>query len=357
MVQPASSGREARKSHEGSGHKGQDGWDDHYMNGPILITGGAGSVGRSLAARCRADEHTVRVFDLPVCDFTGLEGEPGIEVVRGDITQLATVAPAVQGVSAVMHLAAILPPASERNRERTLTINVDGTINIIRAMEANAREAVLVFSSSVSTYGNTSAETPPVRVEHSQTALDIYAESKIAGERLIRQSQLPTVVLRIAGIAVPALQEPPPVWPFTAEQRLEMVHREDVVTALYKALITPAAQGKTLNIAGGPTWQTSGGQYVADHYEILGVPFDLAVFRGRDEPGWFDWYNTAESQHLLDYSTTPIPAISTHCAPKSSECWRTIADSYHPLCAALCATFLERKGRDTEYRRQDLAVV
>ena len=193
----------------------------------------------AVLTRCRADGYSVRVFDLPVCDFTGLEGEPGIEVVQGDITQMATITQAVQGVSAVMHLAAILPPASERNRERTLAINVDGTMNMIRAMEANAREAVLVFSSSVSTYGDTTSETPPVRVEHPQTALDIYAESKIASERLVRQAQLPTVVLRIAGIAVPALQEPPPVWPFTAEQRLEMVHREDVVTALYKALITP----------------------------------------------------------------------------------------------------------------------
>jgi UDP-glucose 4-epimerase len=271
------------------------------MSGPILITGGAGSVGRSLVARCRADGHTVRIFDLPICDFTGLEGEPGIEVIKGDITQMANVAQAVHGVSAVMHLAAILPPVSERNRERTLTINVDGTTNVIRAMQAHASEAVLVFSSSVSTYGDTTAETPPVRVEHPQTALDIYAESKMASERVVRQSQLPTVVLRIAGIAVPVLQEPPPVWPFTAAQRLEMVHREDVVMALYKALITPAARGKTFNIAGGATWQTSGRQYVADHYEILGVPLETASFRVQDEPGWVDWYDTAESQRLLDY--------------------------------------------------------
>src|SRR5215831_20073433 len=113
MVRSTSSGGEARQSHKGVGDQGQDGRDDYYMSGPILITGGAGSVGRSLVARCRADGHTVRVFDLPVCDFTGLEGEPGIEVVRGDITQIATVTPAVQDVSAVMHLAAILPPASE----------------------------------------------------------------------------------------------------------------------------------------------------------------------------------------------------------------------------------------------------
>jgi len=278
------------------------------MSGPILITGGAGSVGRSLVARCRADGYPVRVFDLPMCDFTGLEGEPGIEAVRGDITQMANVAQAVQGASAVMHLAAILPPLSERNRERTWSINVDGTSNIIQAMAAHASDAVLVFSSSVSTYGRTTAETPPVRVEHSQTALDIYAESKIASEQLVRQSQLPTVVLRIAGIAVPVLQEPPPVWPFTAEQRLEMVHREDVVTALYKALITPAARSKTFNIAGGATWQISGSQYVADHYEILGVPFEMASFRTQEEPGWVDWYDTAESQRLLDYQHHSYPS-------------------------------------------------
>jgi nucleoside-diphosphate-sugar epimerase len=271
------------------------------MNGPILVTGGAGSVGRRLVGLCRAEGHAVRVFDLPVCDFTGLEGEAGIEVVRGDITNVATVERAVQGVSAVLHLAAVLPPASERNRQRTLAINVQGTANILQAMERSARDAVLVFSSSVSTYGDTTAEPPPVRVDHGQTALDIYAESKIAGERLLRQASVDTVLLRIAGITVPELQEPPEVWPFTADQRLEMVHRDDVVTALYKALVTPAARGKILNIAGGPTWQTSGRQYVADQYDIIGVPLEMAVFRNADNPGWFDWYDTAESERLLHY--------------------------------------------------------
>jgi nucleoside-diphosphate-sugar epimerase len=271
------------------------------MSGPILITGGAGSVGRRLVARCRADGHAVRVFDLPVCDFTGLEGEPGIEVVAGDITDAATVERAVRGVHAVAHLAAILPPASETSRDRTFAINVQGTAHILAAMTAQARDAVLVFSSSVSTYGDTTAETPPVRVEHAQTALDLYAESKIAGERLVHEAAVDSVVLRIAGIAVPELQEPPEVWPFTAEQRLEMVHRDDVVAALYRALITPEVRHQTLNIAGGPTWQTTGRQYVADHYDILGVPAEMAVFRAEDEPGWVDWYDTEASQRLLGY--------------------------------------------------------
>jgi nucleoside-diphosphate-sugar epimerase len=278
------------------------------MNGPILITGGAGSVGRRLVARCCANGHTVRVFDLPVCDFTGLEGEANIGVITGDITNPATVEHAVQGVSAVLHLAALLPPASEATRERTFAINVQGTAHILQAMATHARDAVLVFSSSVSTYGDTTTEPPPVRTEHVQTPLDIYAESKIAAERLIRQSPVDAVILRIAGIAVPEVQEPPPVWPFTPDQRLEMVHRDDVVIAMYKALVTPAARGKILNIAGGPTWQTTGQQYVTAVYDILGVPLDMAAFRSQDAPGWVDWYDTEESQRLLDYQQHSYPS-------------------------------------------------
>jgi nucleoside-diphosphate-sugar epimerase len=271
------------------------------MTGVILITGGAGSVGRRLVQRCRADDYPVRVFDLPVCDFAGLEGETGIEVIKGDITDPIVVAQAVQGAAAALHLAALLPPASEANRERTFAINVQGTANIIKAMETYVPDAVLVFSSSVSTYGNTTVDAPPIRVDHPQTPLDIYAESKIAGEQLLCKTALDTVVLRIAGIAVPEIQEPPAVWPFTAEQRLEMVHRDDVVTALYKALVTSAARGKVLNVAGGPTWQMTGRQYVADQYDILGVPLEMASFRSANQPGWVDWYDTEASQRLLAY--------------------------------------------------------
>jgi nucleoside-diphosphate-sugar epimerase len=271
------------------------------LSGPILITGGAGSVGRLLVQRCREADLTVRVFDLPFCDFSGLEGERGIEVIKGDITTASHVAEAVRGVGAVAHLAALLPPASEANRDRTFAINVEGTASILRAMTTDAPEAVMVFSSSVSTYGDTRADTPPVQVTHSQTALDIYAESKIASEARIRESSVEGVILRIAGVSVPVLQEPPEVWPFTAEQRLEMVHRDDVVTALFKSLITPEARDKTLNIGGGPTWQLHGRQYVTDHFELLGVPVEMASFRGEDEPGWVDWYDSTEAQQLLDY--------------------------------------------------------
>jgi nucleoside-diphosphate-sugar epimerase len=291
------------------------------MSGPVLITGGAGSVGRILVSRLRQDGRPVRVFDLPSMNYAGLEGVDGIEVIKGDITNADTVWKAVDGVEAVIHLAAILPPASERDRAKTFAVNVDGTTHIVRALESLAPQAVLVFSSSVSTYGDTAQEPPPVCVSHAQRAIDVYAESKIAGEQVLRASQAAWVILRIAGIAVPAFQEPPVVWPFMPDQRVELVHRDDVVTAIHGATTTSAARGQVLNIAGGATWQTTGRRYVEQLYDLMGVPHEEAKFR--DAPGWVDWYDTQASQQLLTYQNTPY---ETYLAQIKAEVDRLMGD-------------------------------
>ena len=270
------------------------------MSGPVLITGGAGSVGRQLVEMFSEVGRAVRIFDLPMMDFSGLEGRERIEVVRGDITDAAGVRAAVEGADAVLHLAALLPPNSECDRDVTFKINVGGTQNIITAMESVNPGARLVFTSSISTYGDTSAEEPPVRVHHSQSAIDIYADSKIEGEKLIGESSLDnTVVLRIAPIAVPAFLEPPSPWPFMEGQRVEMVHRNDVADALFASASAPDAGGKVLNIGGGPTWQLYGRDYVRDFFEVMGAPVEMATYR--DAPGWVDWYDTEESQRVLGY--------------------------------------------------------
>ena len=80
------------------------------MTKPVLITGGAGSVGRQLTSMFLELGLSVRIFDLPFMDFEGLEGVKGIEVVKGDITDRNSVLDAVRGVRSVLHLAALLPP-------------------------------------------------------------------------------------------------------------------------------------------------------------------------------------------------------------------------------------------------------
>jgi nucleoside-diphosphate-sugar epimerase len=235
-------------------------------------------------------------------DYTSLEGEKGIEVLRGDITKDEYVLQAVEGVNAVIHLAALLPPASERDRVLTFSVNVEGTSRIAEVLKREDPDAPLVLSSSVSTYGDTTRGEPPVGVNHPQHALDVYADSKIIAERRLREDFPNAVVLRISGISVPAFQEPPETWPFMAQQRIEFIHRDDVVTALCASVTAEDARGCVFNVAGGPTWRVTGSSYVKDYYDILGVPIEEARFQ--EDPGWFDWYDTDESQRILGYQNT-----------------------------------------------------
>ena len=92
-----------------------------------------------------------------------------------------------------------------------------------------------------------------------------------------------------------------------AEQRIEFVHRDYVVTALCNAVrVEEEAKGQVFNIAGGATWRTKGKAYVRDYYDLLGVPIEEARFQER--PGWCDWYDTNESQRILNYENTSYQA-------------------------------------------------
>lgn len=266
---------------------------------PVLITGGAGSVGRQLAGMLLDDGVPVRIFDLPFMDFEGLEGQKDVEIFKGDITDPESVSKAVDGVRCVLHLAAILPPNSEKDRSFTFKVNVEGTQNILTSMKEVAKDATIVFTSSISTYGDTSQEKDPVSVDHEQKAIDVYADSKISGEKLVMSSGVKYVILRIASIAVPAFIEPADPWPFMADQKVEMVHRDDVADAIRNSVDADSAVDKVFNIAGGDSWRHTGQKYVEDFFTFMGAPIDLANYR--ETPGWNHWYDTEESQSILKY--------------------------------------------------------
>lgn len=271
----------------------------------VLVTGAGGSVGREVCRALLRSGHAVLAWDVPGVDLA--EFASRAEVAHGDVRDARLARELTAGVDAVVHLAALLPPASERDRALTMAVNCEGTRHLLDGLRLAGRHAHLVFASSVSTYGDTTRDQPPIRTDHPQRALDVYAESKVLAEQLIRgQGNVPWTVLRIAGIAVSAFLEPPVVWPFQADQRVEFVNRDDVALALARSVGRVAAYGKALNVAGGPSWQMLGREYVRAHFDVYGV--DLEEARYRAEPGWLDWYDTVESQALLDYQRTTFEA-------------------------------------------------
>jgi nucleoside-diphosphate-sugar epimerase len=267
----------------------------------ILITGGAGNLGTALSQRLLQEGHRLRIFDLPQADFSFHEAW-GTEIIKGSLLAFDTLLQAVTGMDIIFHLAAILPPASERDREHTFQVNVQGTDFLLRAMKELSHEVRLIFSSSVSVYGDTSKGSPPVKIDHPLKASDHYSESKICCEENIRMQAKKYTLLRISGIAIPAFMDPPEVWQFRPDQRIEMIAIADLVTALVKTMGTAEAQGKILNIAGGRGWQMCGKDFVEVFCRALDLP--LARQRFQSRPGWFDWYDTAESQKILCYQKT-----------------------------------------------------
>ena len=268
----------------------------------ILITGGAGSLGIRLSLALQQKGRNIRVFDLPHCDYELVEGLENVRILRGDIRDTGTIEEAIAGTQVVIHLAALLPPNSERDRPLTWKINVEGTQRVIDACNRLRTPPHLIFASSVSTYGDTSTEALPLKPSRGQNPSDIYGESKVAAEELILTSGLPATILRISGIAVAAFLDPPEVWPFTAQQRIEFIAANDLVTCLVNAVDNGDAIGKIFNIAGGPSWQVNGEEYVRRFCHTMELPFEESCFS--EEPGWLDWYETGESQHLLCYQDT-----------------------------------------------------
>ena len=265
----------------------------------ILVIGAAGRLGKQIIGTLSESSHKIRAFDLPHISWESIEKFEDIEIFPGDVTKKTMITEACRGIDLVIHLAALLPPQSEVDRRLTLKINVEGTRNIVEALEPK-ENVPINFASSISTYGITASEKPPIGEDHPQNAHNIYSESKIEAEHLIKSSGIPFVILRFAPLSVADLVELPEVIPYRKDQRVEFVYAADAAQSLFETVGNPDALGKTFNIAGGPSWQMTGAEFITRFYDALGVDVD-AVFS--EEYTAIDWYDTSQSR-FLDYQRT-----------------------------------------------------
>lgn len=171
----------------------------------VLITGGAGFIGSHIAAAWAARGARVRVLDsLRTGHRRNLEGIPH-EFLEGSVEDPALVARAVEGVDYIHHLAALVSvPESMEKPELTESINVVGTLNVLKAARA-AGAKKFVLSSTSAVYGM--AERPIHRETDLPEPASPYAITKLAGEHythLWREAfGLPTVVLRYFNVYGP----------------------------------------------------------------------------------------------------------------------------------------------------------
>jgi nucleoside-diphosphate-sugar epimerase len=276
----------------------------------ILVTGGCGGIGKVLTTRLVEEGHEVRVFALPKRKnkrFASMHRE--MEFFWGDIVNFDQVRNAVKGTDAVIHLAFIIPPGSEDNPDIAQRVNIGGTRNVIRAMKEANPNPKLVFTSSVIVFGMTNDEKPPITIDHPVRATDNYSNHKIEVEEMIRESELDYVILRISDSPWldiwKVFQHFRLIYDIPLDQRVEFVHVKDVATACLNAVTTEKADGKTLIISG----DEKNRMYFREEVENILGSFGLKPppkEKFTKKPYYLDWYDTDESQRLLNYQERTV---------------------------------------------------
>jgi nucleoside-diphosphate-sugar epimerase len=258
----------------------------------VLVTGGAGFIGSHLTEALLQAGHRLRVLD----DFSTGKREnlvfdkeyASLQIIEGDICNLATCQKAMKDIEYVFHQAAL--PSVQRSVEDPLgsnAVNSGGTLNILFAAREEGVKRV-IYASSSSIYGDT--PTLPKKEEMPPTPLSPYALQKYIGEQYCRLFYelygLETVSLRYFNIFGPRqdpnsvysavipkfidalLQGCPPTIFGDGEQSRDFTYIENVVQANLLAMSAGHLHGETINIACGE--RTSLNQLVNVLRKILG---------------------------------------------------------------------------------------
>jgi nucleoside-diphosphate-sugar epimerase len=256
----------------------------------ILITGGTGLVGSRLLQRLVDAGVECRAIVRP-----GKEIPAGVTPVKGDLLDSASLPQAIEGVSAVIHLAAVLrTPDPEQIRR----VNLDGTQNLIAAVRAHAPDARVIMASTGLVYD---ADLPrPAREDDPAHPQMPYPASKVAAERALRESGLTWSILRFAfvyGDGDGHLQSAPQLlssWNWHPAQTMSLIHHRDIVAAMQLAL-TGAMDGRVVNLTDDAP---------ASVYEIARVVG--ADYKESAEPLTNPWNGHVDGSLARELGFTPV---------------------------------------------------
>ncbi|HEY7404732.1 MAG TPA: GDP-mannose 4,6-dehydratase [Candidatus Angelobacter sp.] len=252
----------------------------------IAVTGGAGFIGGHLVAALLREGHQVWAYDNFFAGHRAdhLSWQKQATLVEGDILDFDRLSTSLRQFKPelIFHLAAIhyIPYCNDHPAE-TVRVNVEGTVNLMRAAQKCEGLKGIFFASSAAVYDTTSAfhkETDP------PAPADIYGLSKVLGERVVRhyaaESSLSYVMGRFFNVYGPD-ETNPHVIPAVLKQVMDggkvrmgrtdtfrdFIYVDDLVQALIKigALLSSGKQvAEVYNLGSG---QESS---IASVVEILG---------------------------------------------------------------------------------------
>jgi nucleoside-diphosphate-sugar epimerase len=297
----------------------------------VLVTGAFGQIGKRCTEILLGRGRMVIAMDVrndrSAAAAAGLAARPQAgELIPSytDLTDAEAIAEVIDRhrPDAIVHLAAIVSPPSYRNPGLARKVNVDGTRHLVEAARALSDPPLFVFASSAAVYGSRNPYRLPERItgDTPVNPIEQYGEDKVLAEAVITESKLPHVILRLGGVLSPdssanldedylLLVRATP-----ADNRMHSVDARDVALAFANAVDRhDTIDGRVLVIGGNETYVHLMSDMQDDIMAAVGIgrlgpsaglPGDPDDDRGWAFTGWFD---TSESQALLDYQEHDWP--------------------------------------------------
>ena len=296
----------------------------------VLITGGAGFIGRKLALRLLERRRLMgrELAQLTLFDVGHAEGvpaDPCVRIATGDITRPGVLFDLLRpGYDAIYHLAAVVSGAAEADIDLGYAVNLDGTRHLLDAVRAFATKPRLVFASSCAVFGG---ELPDVLDDATPlTPQTSYGAQKAMGELLVadfhrkglldgRSLRLPTICIRpgkpnraASTWASSIFREPlagqPAVCPVERDAAMYILSPRRVVDALVHAAELPSEElGTTRHInLPGTTYTVA---EMVESLERVAGPSVTARIRWEPDPliqkivaGWPQRFRTPRAERL-----------------------------------------------------------
>lgn len=238
----------------------------------------------------------------------------GVRVIWGDLCDYEKVEEGVRNSDIVLHVGGLVSPAADWYPQKTIETNVGAMKNIIKAARTVENPPVIVYIGSVAQYGNRA-----VPYHWGQTGdvllpalYDSYAYSKVEGERLLAESNLPRwVSLRQTGILHKGLlmkASDPISFHVPLRGVLEWVTDEDSGRLLERVCrddIPDSFWNHFYNIGGGESYRMTNYEFETKIMKAIGCPKPEKVFN----TNWFAtmnfhgfWYSDSDYlENILHY--------------------------------------------------------
>ncbi len=168
----------------------------------IVIFGGGGFIGSTIADRLLLDGHELRIFERPrVAPYRKFAKSERVEWMTGDFSSTHDVGDAITGMDVVLHLVSTtLPKNSNDDPIYDVQTNVVATLQMLNAMVSHHVHKIVFISSGGTVYGN--PVYLPIDENHPTDPLVSYGITKLAIEKYINMYShlygIKAITLRVA---------------------------------------------------------------------------------------------------------------------------------------------------------------